>query len=696
MSHDEQADIALAPYADSWSAALDALRARLGEMAERASARSVDTAPRMAAEMAPALVRAVQNEPRFAWLCETFGLDALDAAIVVIAAAPDLDDRFAWRYADAQRRPEATRATGALCLRILSDDPTERLRLHERFAAARPLIRQRVLIAHDGASRSADPWRAGGLVVDPQILRTLFYDDAFDARVATYARLHLPSTPVGVVAQADSLWQGVLTQAAVAQQLQAPSKWLFRGPRGSGRAQAARALAAHLDMRLISADLAHLRGNQDFADLLTPLFREAWLREAVLYIEGVDALFDQGLAHEVELVLQNAHDDGGIVVLGTRAGWVPPSGRTGEFEILDFGDIDSSVRTQLWRQALSARGLRARRDTLAVLGERFRLIPAQIDAAAAGLTRDAAWRDGERVVDIDRLTRAARAQTPHDLVPLARKIEPASGWDDLVLPEDAMRQLRELCARVEQRTRVLGQWGFGAKLNLGKGTSALFAGASGTGKTMAAEVVARALGLDLYKIDLAAVVSKYIGETEKNLDRVFGAARNANAILLFDEADAIFGKRSEVRDAHDRYANLEIAYLLQKMEEYDGLAILSTNLKQNLDDAFLRRLTYTVLFPFPDVADRERIWRRIWPRATPLAPNIDFAALAARCKLSGGNIKNAALSAAYFAATEGVDVAMRHLLHAVRRELQKSGKSVAESEFADLLSPVPQVACAHG
>jgi SpoVK/Ycf46/Vps4 family AAA+-type ATPase len=239
---------------------------------------------------------------------------------------------------------------------------------------------------------------------------------------------------------------------------------------------------------------------------------------------------------------------------------------------------------------------------------------------------------------------------------------------------------------------VLDDWGFDGKLSLGKGVTALFAGPSGTGKTMAAEVIASALGLDLYKIDLSGIVSKYIGETEKNLDRIFTAAENANAILFFDEADALFGKRSEVHDSHDRYANIEISYLLQKMEQYEGIAILATNLRQNLDDAFVRRLAFTVHFPFPDQADRRRIWAGIWPSATPVADEVDFDFLSNQFKLSGGNIKNVALSAAFLAASEcearpndsegrGGQVTMAHLFHATQREYQKMGKVLSAAEL---------------
>jgi SpoVK/Ycf46/Vps4 family AAA+-type ATPase len=220
--------------------------------------------------------------------------------------------------------------------------------------------------------------------------------------------------------------------------------------------------------------------------------------------------------------------------------------------------------------------------------------------------------------------------------------------------------------------------GFGAKLSTGKGVNALFAGPSGTGKTMAAGILANELGLDLYKIDLSQVVSKYIGETEKNLDAIFTGAENSNIILFFDEADALFGKRSEVRDSHDRYANIEISYLLQKMEDYEGVAILATNLRQNLDEAFVRRLAFSIHFPFPDEADRRRIWDGIWPDGISLAKDVDLDLLARQFKLSGGNIKNIALAAAFLAAADGGIVNMSHLLHATRREFQKLGKVFTE------------------
>jgi SpoVK/Ycf46/Vps4 family AAA+-type ATPase len=234
---------------------------------------------------------------------------------------------------------------------------------------------------------------------------------------------------------------------------------------------------------------------------------------------------------------------------------------------------------------------------------------------------------------------------------------------------------------VKYRERVYGEWGFDQKLSLGKGLSVLFSGPSGTGKTMAAEIIAGALGLELYKIDLSTVVSKYIGETEKNLSRIFVEAETSNAILFFDEADALFGKRSEVKDSHDRYANIEIGYLLQRMEEYEGVVILATNFRKNMDEAFVRRLQFTVEFPFPNEYDRRKIWEGIWPEDTPRDPALDLDFMARRFEITGGNIRNIALAAAFLAADDGNVVTMNHLLHGTKREFQKMGKVVAENEF---------------
>ena len=357
----------------------------------------------------------------------------------------------------------------------------------------------------------------------------------------------------------------------------------------------------------------------------------------------------------------------------------------------------------LAEEALSAAGIALDVAELDALAGRFRVTPPSRSSTRSrravnqGLAGAARPREGSTaaLADSDEqptlqadLFAAARAHSGHDLAALAHKIVPVYTWDDIVLPDDALAQLREICQRVAHRHRVLGEWGFDRKLSLGKGINALFAGPSGTGKTMAAEIIANELGLDLYKIDLAGVVSKYIGETEKNLDRIFTAAESANAILFFDEADALFGKRSEVRDSHDRYANIEISYLLQKMEEYEGVAILATNLRQNLDEAFMRRLAFTVHFPFPDEAIDDASGqasgrpRRRWP-------TIWISTFWRRqFKLSGGNIKNVALAASFLAAEDGGVITMTHMIRATRREYQKLGKQLSGAELGLAASEV--------
>jgi SpoVK/Ycf46/Vps4 family AAA+-type ATPase len=279
---------------------------------------------------------------------------------------------------------------------------------------------------------------------------------------------------------------------------------------------------------------------------------------------------------------------------------------------------------------------------------------------------------------VDDLYAGAQAHSTLRLGRLAKQITPRHTWDDLVLPPDRLEQLRELRSRAEHSHLVHETWGYGRKVAPRPSISALFAGESGTGKTMSAEVIATDLGLALYRIDLSGVVSKYIGETEKNLSVIFEEAHASNAILFFDEADALFGKRSEVKDAHDRYANIEIAYLLQQIEDYDGVAILATNLRQNLDDAFTRRLDFVIDFPFPETEYRQRIWERHFPPEVPLSPDINLAAIAERFPLAGGNIRNAALASAFLAADNGRVITMEHILGAIRREHQKMGRLVED------------------
>ncbi|HUO55490.1 MAG TPA: ATP-binding protein, partial [Rhodoblastus sp.] len=341
----------------------------------------------------------------------------------------------------------------------------------------------------------------------------------------------------------------------------------------------------------------------------------------------------------------------------------------------------ASEQARLWRRALAARmtepGAAALGATVESLVSHFSLGPSAIETVCAVVAADPAIADpswaGQSLWD------ACRAQARARLDDLAQRIDAEAEWDDLVLPATQKQVLRDIVVQVRQRAKVYEGWGFGGRDARGLGVSALFAGASGTGKTLAAEIMAHELRLDLYRIDLSQVVSKYIGETEKNLRRVFDAAETSGAVLLFDEADALFGKRSEVKDSHDRYANIEVSYLLQRMESYRGLAILTTNLQQALDPAFKRRIRFIVSFPFPGEAERAEIWRRVFPAATPL-DRLDMGKLA-RLNVAGGNIRNIALGAAFLAADDGLPVGMAHVLRTARDEYMKLERPLTDQEI---------------
>ncbi|HEX4453352.1 MAG TPA: AAA family ATPase [Kofleriaceae bacterium] len=347
---------------------------------------------------------------------------------------------------------------------------------------------------------------------------------------------------------------------------------------------------------------------------------------------------------------------------------------------LKLDDPDLEARRRLWSRALASH---ATDDTVAVapraiseVAEHFRLGPAQIDTAALALGF-APRSDGED--DRARLFRVARGQSSGNLGHLAQLVPPRHSWSDLVLPAAVMHRLRAVSGAVASRAKVFADWGFGRRS--GSGLMVLFSGSSGTGKTMSASVIAREIGLELYRIELASVVSKYIGETEKNLQTIFDAARRANVVLFFDEADALLGRRSEVKDAHDRYANIEVSYLLQKMEEHDGVVILASNLAKNMDQAFARRIHYVVEFPRPDAPLRERLWQSILPREVPLADDIDFGFLARQFDMAGGDIKTVVLDAAFVAAGDDRALSMADLIAAVSRQMLKQGRPPTASDF---------------
>lgn len=615
-------------------------------------------------------------------LARLFALTPFERDVLLLALAPEIEGRYERIFAFVQDDVTKKRPSVDLALRLLCVEPAERLAARTSFSPHAPLLQHYLVRLFEDGQRQS-PLLAHYLKLDDRITAELLCGHIadrgpqIDPLLAAHVTLAQPTRSL------DSL----VLPASLATQLQhavtdrgSGLVLALHGGYGSGRRAIAEALCSAAGRPLLGVDLDTLRESDlQPREAMQRVLREATLHGAAILWQNVErVLHDDAPSMWRRAVAAALDEHAGINFLPLEQTWeARGSLRRNRFVRVALPMLSYAEREQLWRLRLN--GDAPPPETLQALASTFRLTGGQIRDAVVMARSLARWR-GDAVVPED-FYAACRAQSSGKLHSLAHKITATYGWNDIVLPNDQLSMLREICVQVRHRRTVLEQWGFDHHLAMGKGLNVLFAGQSGTGKTMAAEIIATDLGLELYKVDLSTMVSKYIGETEKNLDRVFTAAREANAILFFDEADALFGKRSEVKDAHDRYANIEVGYLLQKMEEYDGVVILATNLRKNLDDAFVRRLHLAIDFPFPEEADRLHIWRKVFPSATPLADDVDLPFLARRFKLAGGNIRNIALLAAYLAAEDRGELAMVHLVRAIKREYQKLGKLVTEAEF---------------
>jgi hypothetical protein len=439
------------------------------------------------------------------------------------------------------------------------------------------------------------------------------------------------------------------------------------GEESTGKEAIAASACAKLEIQLQIITAADIPASVAEREALARL----WQREAILTNSTLLINCEEIESGQMRVVLAFIEAVAGLLIITSREAL--PLDRRPTIR-LEVNQLSAKEQQNLWQTALGdfAPELNGQ---IATLVNQFNLPPAKIQAVSLEIFND----DDYKLDTVPKLWNACRVQARSRLDLLAQRIESYATWDDLILPAPQLQILRDLLANVRQRAKVYETWGFARQGSRGLGISALFAGTSGTGKTLAAEIIAHELRLDLYRIDLSSVVSKYIGETEKNLRRVFDAAETGGAILLFDEADALFGKRSEVKDSHDRYANIEVSYLLQRMEAYRGLAILTTNLKNAIDPAFARRIRFVLQFPFPDLHQRKEIWRRIFPADTP-TEGLDWDKLA-KLNVTGGNVRNIALNAAFLAADADESVQMKHLLRAARSEYAKLEKSLTEAEI---------------
>jgi ATP-dependent 26S proteasome regulatory subunit len=614
-----------------------------------------------------AQVEASTGPPALQMLIHLFDLTPFERDLLVLCLAPELDASFERLYAYVQDDMNRGYPTPHLGLALFGGDaepPAE----WRSFAPEGPLRRFHLLVLEPGQLPGM-PLGCRPLRLDERVAGYLRGVHSLDDRVA---HLLQPLAPAPLAPAHQKLVEQLIRSLGAAD---GPYRWPavnLTGAPGAGKGAVARALCDGLGLWLYSLDPGRLPSpGPERREVLRLLEREAVLHQLAMYVP-----VDETVAGSGDPVLDALlRDMGTFLIIGSRER--QRSDR--EMVAVEVSKPDKAAQRVLWRQALA--DVPSLNGSVETVVQQFDFGPRAVAQSALAAETRARLRasDASAQVTANDLWQACREQAGWYLDELAQRVVPGGTWEDIVLPEDVFQQLREIAAQVANRPLVYEEWGFGARLNRGRGLSALFSGSSGTGKTMAAEILANHLRLDLYRIDLAGVVSKYIGETEKNLRKVFDSAEQSGAILFFDEADALFGKRTEVKDSHDRYANIEVNYLLQRMEEYKGLAILATNRKSALDQAFLRRLRFLIDFPFPEASSRLRIWQKVFPPQAAVG-ELDYGLLA-RIEIAGGNIKNIALNAAFLAADEGAAIGMAHVTRAAQREYAKMDRLISQAEF---------------
>jgi hypothetical protein len=607
------------------------------------------------AEPAPVAASALAPPAALDRLSAAFGLSRFERDLVVLAAGVELDP--------ALRTLVDTSAHGALTLGFaMAALPGAHWSALTPIA---PLRRFRLVELDSGASLSQARIR-----IDERVLHFLVGVPAFDARLSGLIDAVATHGLAGVVPSQAALVRRIVGIWSRRRAVEAMPVVQLCGPDGAGKMPVIAGACDELGLALHAIRAIDIPASPSEREAFTRL----WEREAMLCASALLIDCDDGESTEaLRTVAAFAERAAGLVAVSARE---PMRLRRRLAIRLDVARPTAGEQAELWSELLAG-VTGSESGEVATVVSQFSMSAPAIRAAGAEVL--------ERIVDGDDGSLAGlvwetcRTQSRPKLDDLAQRIDATASWSDIVLPEEQLEFLRDIVAHVRQRARVYEGWGFASRGSRGLGITALFAGVSGTGKTMAAEVVAGALGLDLYRIDLSQVVSKYIGETEKNLRRIFDSAEEGGAVLLFDEADALFGKRSEIKDSHDRYANLEISYLLQRMEQYRGLAILTTNMRNALDTAFLRRLRFVVEFPFPGTEQRAEIWRRVFPAATPTEA-LDVRRLA-KLNIAGGAIRNIALNAAFLAADETTPVRMRHIAQAARIEFAKLERPLSEADL---------------
>ncbi|HLM25165.1 MAG TPA: ATP-binding protein [Pyrinomonadaceae bacterium] len=618
------------------------------------------------------------------YITNLFQLDRTEELCLLLCLAPEIDSRYTKVFAFLQDDITRKQPSVELALRLFCEDTEESLVKRRIFAPGASLFSNR-LVQFIQPSEKQLPLPQRSLKIDDRIAAFLLQTPQLDECLTNWVELISPSSevlhapvPEEIINRTLRLVENSLSgkEASVR-----PLIHLYGRP-GSGRRSLAAMASRHVGLPLLIADARRIpNGEMTESDYLWRLCREALLLPAIMLVEHFDEFLQDNRHRELAALIETASYFAPVTFLSGSRLWKPENPQ--HFCLsLECPVPDATTRVDFWREHLKDKCENFEDTDLVELSSKFRFTEGQINQTVKAAQHRAYWEKQSSLgLTPTLINEAARTIATPSLMGLGRKVESEFSWSDIVLPESQLTQLQEIASHAKRSQVIFENWGFARNFSYGRGIAALFEGQSGTGKTMAASIIGRALGLDVYQIDLASVVSKYIGETEKNLSRIFAEAQDSNAILFFDEADALFGKRSEVKDAHDRYANIETAYLLQRMEEYSGIVILATNMKQNLDEAFVRRMRFIIHFPFPNDEDRERIWERVFPESAPMGDDVNFRWLSRKLKITGGNIKNISLRAAFLALEKNSPIEMDCLIEAARRENEKIGKVDGLGDF---------------
>lgn len=632
-----------------------------------------------------------------AYLSTVFGLTSIEERFVMLGLAVELDRKYERIFGFLLDDLTSKTPNISLALQIACPSPEDMRAARTTFMAPDGRL-ARYVLHPDTLVASGQTLLSKSLQLDKRIVTFLLDSGELDPKLKPAVEIIYPDDQISPLLVQEDFQQRL--RGFITDVYEAPAAERKRlafhlwGNAGAGKKLQVKHLSRYFHKPLLLVDLADVQLHAaSFEESLSVIIREAILHQALLCFTRLEVLYPAEPDLAAQQRLGRFHElldgYGGMIFLlagrFNRLSWKPKERLLLEHEL---AVPDEGGRERLWQAFAQELGVAADVD-YRVMSGKFRFTPGQIRRALTLARGYSSWQAASAgngtsgALRSDALYKACYQQVQHKLERKATRIEPRYGWGDVILPPEQKDQLRNACNQVKYRGVVYGEWGFEKKLAYGKGLSMLFAGPPGTGKTMSAQVVAGDLQLELYKVDLSQVISKYIGETEKNLHEIFEEAQLSNAVLFFDETDALFGKRSEVKDSHDKYANIETAYLLQKMEEYQGITVLATNLLNNIDEAFLRRINYVIKFPFPDSEYREKIWQSMFPPTAPLSHDVDFKYLAQRYEIAGGNIKNVVLSSAFLAAESGESIRMQHIIKSIRHELQKSGKILARQEWED-------------